>query len=92
MPRGGATVAVSAADDADGVLERAERALAGGGCELLRCRVEGLRADRAAVEVLAHLALLARRHGCELRLLGASPELVALLELIGLDEALGARP
>jgi ABC-type transporter Mla MlaB component len=47
-----------------------------------------LRPDFAAVEALARLALLARRHGCELRLQNPSAELIGLIELAGLSEVL----
>lgn len=46
-------------------------------------------ADAATVELLARLQLTARRLGCRLRLRDASPELLELLDLMGLCEALG---
>ncbi len=58
------------------------------GCELLLCQVADVAADAVAVDALARLALAARRSGCEVRLRGASPELLALVELIGLAEVL----
>ncbi len=51
------------------------------GCELLLCEVGGIDADAVAVDALARLALAARRSRCEVRLRGASPELLGLLEL-----------
>jgi hypothetical protein len=53
--------------------------------------VSRLAADLAAVESLARDQLAARRRGCRLRLRDASLELVELLDLCGLDYALGAR-
>jgi hypothetical protein len=50
-------------------------------------RVE--RADLVAVDLLARLALAARRLGCAIRLRDADPDLVALLALVGLAEATG---
>ena len=44
--------------------------------------------DVVTVEALARLALAARRRGCRMRPLGASPELVALVELLGLGDVL----
>jgi ABC-type transporter Mla MlaB component len=58
------------------------------GCELLLCEVGDIAADAVAVDALARLALAARRSGCEVRLRGASPELLGLVELIGLGEVL----
>jgi ABC-type transporter Mla MlaB component len=54
------------------------------GCELLLCEVAGVDADAVAIDALARLALAARRSGCEVRLRGATPELLGLVELIGL--------
>lgn len=59
-----------------------------GGCELLLCEVGGVAADAVAVDALARLALAARRGGCEVRLRGASSELLGLVELIGLADVL----
>lgn len=58
------------------------------GCELLLCEVAGVAADAVAVDALARLALAARRNGCEVRLCGASPELLGLVALIGLSDVL----
>lgn len=54
----------------------------------VRCDIAELTAHCASVEVLARLALAARRSGLRLRLDGASPELAELLELAGLSDAL----
>jgi ABC-type transporter Mla MlaB component len=53
-------------------------------CELLLCEVDGVAADGVAVDALARLALSARRRRCEVRLCGASQELLELVELVGL--------
>lgn len=55
---------------------------------LLLCEVAGVAADAVALDALARLALAARRHGCEVRLRGASPELLGLVELAGLAQVL----
>jgi ABC-type transporter Mla MlaB component len=60
----------------------------GRGCGLLLCEVDGVAADAVAVDALARLALAARRGGCEVRLRGASRELLGLVELIGLGAVL----
>jgi ABC-type transporter Mla MlaB component len=56
--------------------------------DVLRYEVAGVAADAASIDTLARLALVARRHGCELRLSGASPELLSLIALVGLAEVL----
>ena len=56
------------------------------------CDVNSLDADLSTVDVLARLQLLARRAGQEVRLQNASPELWALLSLVGLDEVLRVDP
>jgi ABC-type transporter Mla MlaB component len=72
-----------------GLFERTcELLAADAGCELLLCEVSGVAADAVAVDALARLALAARRSGCEVRLLGASPELLALVALFGLEDVL----
>jgi ABC-type transporter Mla MlaB component len=58
------------------------------GCELLLCDVVDVDADAVAIDALARLALAARRSGCEVRLRDASPELLGLVELIGLGDVL----
>ena len=52
------------------------------------CDVSSLDVDLSTIDALARLRLLARRAGHEVRLQNASPELWALLSLVGLDEVL----
>jgi STAS domain len=52
------------------------------------CDVRSLQADLAAVDALARLQLAARRRGRALRLSGASDALRALIDLVGLGDAL----
>jgi hypothetical protein len=59
--------------------------------KLLVCEVGGIDADAVAVDALARLALAARRSGCEVRLRGASPELLGLVEFVGLSDTVGSR-
>jgi hypothetical protein len=56
--------------------------------DVLLCEVGGLAADAVAVDALARLALVARRRGCNVRLRGASPELLALVDFIGVADVL----
>lgn len=55
---------------------------------MLTCDVTAVPVDAVAVEALARLALGARRHGCEVALRGATVHLCALIELVGLSDAL----
>jgi len=58
------------------------------GGALVLCDVRGVEPDAVAVDALARLQLAARRHGCAIRLRGASPDLRALVALMGLDDVL----
>lgn len=51
-----------------------------------------VRVDIGTVDVLARVALTARRLGCELELRGASPDLRALLDLAGLADVVRCVP
>lgn len=57
-------------------------------CELLLCDVAGVAADAVAIDALARLALAARRGRCDVRLRGASPQLLELVGLVGLADVL----
>ena len=50
------------------------------------------RADLAAVDALARLALAARRLGCAIRLRDADPDLIGLLVLVGLTREVVGEP
>jgi len=52
------------------------------------CEVERVNADAVTVDALARLQLAARRHGCQVRLRGASNELRQLVGLMGLNAVL----
>lgn len=52
--------------------------------------VDGLKADAVALDALARVALSLRRCGYQLRLRGASAELIELIELAGLTRVLPA--
>jgi ABC-type transporter Mla MlaB component len=74
--------------DLPGLLARTCALLDGIDAGVLRCELVELAADAVAVDALARLALAARRQGLQVRLCGASDELVALVELVGLADVL----
>jgi len=55
---------------------------------LALCDVHGVEPDAVTVDALARLQLGAKRHGCQVRLRGASDELLELLVLMGLRDVL----
>jgi ABC-type transporter Mla MlaB component len=52
------------------------------------CDVRGVEPDAVAVDALARLQVGAGRHGCRVRLRGASSELRALVAFMGLADVL----
>jgi hypothetical protein len=67
--------------------------LARDGIELASWRLAGLRSPGlCVVDQLARLQVSARRHGCSIRLRDVSPELVELLDLVGLRVEVGGEP
>lgn len=65
--------------------------LRGSGATDAVCDVRAVgRPTVATVNALAGLQLVARRHGCRIRLRGAGPELLLLLELVGLTDTVPA--
>ncbi|GAA4696916.1 hypothetical protein Prum_063330 [Phytohabitans rumicis] len=57
--------------------------------DVVICDVAAITApDASTLEVLARLQLMARRHGCGIRLYGAGGRLRALLAITGLSEVL----
>ena len=58
------------------------------GAEIALCDVSAIDPDAVSVDALARLQLVARRRGCQARLLGASNELLELLGFIGLRDVL----
>jgi ABC-type transporter Mla MlaB component len=75
-----------------GLFERTCALLDEGPTQVLRCELAGVAPDAVAVDALARLALAARRRGCDVRLSGASRELLALVALLGLGEVLREWP
>ena len=76
--------------DLQGLYERTCALLASVSADVLLCDVAGVAADAVAVDALARLALAARRRGCDVRLRGASPELLALVDFVGVADVLRA--
>jgi ABC-type transporter Mla MlaB component len=75
-------------DDLAGLCGRICAILNGSGAELARCDVTGVGCDAVTVDALARLQLAARRMGCQVRLRGASPELLDLVAFMGLQDLL----
>jgi anti-anti-sigma regulatory factor len=62
------------------------------GGAIITCDVSGAPAEVATVDALARLTLDARRRGCRIVLQGVSPELRALVGLVGLESILITPP
>jgi ABC-type transporter Mla MlaB component len=73
--------------DLPGLFARVCRLLAGG-ATLALCDVSEACPDVVTVDALARLQLAARRGGCQVRLLNASPELCTLIAFMGLEDVL----
>jgi ABC-type transporter Mla MlaB component len=76
-------------EDLPGLCDRVCKLLASSDADEAICDVSGVGVDAVTVDALARLQLAARRHGCRIRLCGsASPELLALVEFMGLTDVL----
>ena len=73
--------------DLPGLCERANTLLADSGAGVVVCDVHEAECDAVTVDALARLQLAARRSGCRVLLRGACPDLVRLVELMGLTDA-----
>lgn len=62
--------------------------LTASGARLVLCDVRRAAVDAVTVDALARLQLAARRHGCTVRLVHASPALRELVDLMGLPDVL----
>ncbi|HEU5064985.1 MAG TPA: STAS domain-containing protein [Gaiellaceae bacterium] len=58
----------------------------------LVCDLSGVQPSAATIDALARLAVALRRQGSRLLLVRASPELVELVEYMGLTEVLRVEP
>ena len=74
--------------DLPGLCERVRGLLDECGAAVAVCDVHGVEPDAVTVDALARLQLAARRRRCRIRLRGASPELLQLVELMGLRDVL----
>ena len=74
--------------DLPALCERVCALLGRSGAALAVCDVGGVAPDAVTIDALARLQLAARRHGCQVRLRRASPELRELLAFMGLRDVL----
>jgi ABC-type transporter Mla MlaB component len=74
--------------DLPGLYQRVCCLLEGSDAVVAFCEVERVGADAVTVDALARLQLAAHRHGCQVRLRGASDELRELLGFMGLSAIL----
>jgi ABC-type transporter Mla MlaB component len=74
--------------DLPGLCDRVCGLLTASRSEVALCDVAGIDPDCVTVDALARLQLAARRHGCQVRLRRASPELVDLVAFMGLSDVL----
>src|SRR3954451_14365772 len=75
-------------DDLPGLCDRVCALLEEGSASVAYCDVTGVGVDAVTVDALARLQLGARRRDCTVRLLNASPELLALVRFLGLDNVI----
>ena len=76
-------------DDLPGLCDRVCALLTeNDGAEVAWCDVQGVRADAVCVDALARLQLAAKRHRCQVRLRGCSPDLRELVGFMGLADVL----
>jgi ABC-type transporter Mla MlaB component len=73
--------------DLPGLCERVCALLSRAG-DVVRCDVAGVQPDAVTVDALARLQVAATRRGCSIHLCKTSPELVELVELMGLSNVL----
>jgi ABC-type transporter Mla MlaB component len=74
--------------DLPGLSDRVCAMLRERGPAVVLCRVDGVVHDAVTVDALARLQLAARRHGCQIRLIGASRELRDLVAFMGLRDVI----
>jgi ABC-type transporter Mla MlaB component len=74
--------------DLPGLCDRVCALLETSGAAAALCDVRGVDPDAVTVDALARLQLAARRHACQVRLRGASDELLELVAFMGLSEVL----
>ena len=74
--------------DLPGLYARVCKALGENAGAPVVCDVTGMTADAVVVDALCRLQLGARHWGCSVRLRNASPDLVDLVRLCGLDDVI----
>jgi ABC-type transporter Mla MlaB component len=74
--------------DLPGLCTRVCALLEQAGGDIALCDVQGVEPDAVTVDALVRLQLAARRHGCRVRLRGASNELRELVAFMGLADVL----
>ena len=77
-----------ARDDLPGLCDRVGALLRSCDAQTVFCDVDRVEPDAVTVEALARLQLAAHRTGCRVRFRNASPELIELVELMGLTDVL----
>jgi ABC-type transporter Mla MlaB component len=75
-------------EDLPGLCDRVCALLSGTHAEVAVCDVSEADCDAVTVDALARFQLAARRNSCRVQLLGACPELVALVDFMGLGDVL----
>jgi ABC-type transporter Mla MlaB component len=75
-------------DDLPGLCNRVCTLLEESSASVAYCDVVGVGVDAVTVDALARLQLGARRRDCTVRLLNAAPELLALVEFMGLENVI----
>lgn len=74
--------------DLNGLCDRVCALLERSGALVAVCDVCDVEPDAVTIDALARLQLAARRHGCQVRLRGASNDLRDLLAFMGLEDVL----
>jgi ABC-type transporter Mla MlaB component len=77
-----------ARSDLPGLCERVCTLFEMSGADVAVCEVRGVEPDAVTADALARLQLAAGRRGCQVRLRGASSELLELLTFMGLRDVL----
>jgi ABC-type transporter Mla MlaB component len=76
--------------DLPGLCDRVCALLERSNAEVAVCDVDGVVPDAVTIDALARLQLAARRYRCQVRLRGASNELLELVSFMGLRDVLPA--
>ena len=74
--------------DLPGLCDRVCALLDSSAAGVALCDVRGIDPDAVTIDALARLQLAAKRHACQVRLRGASDELLELLAFMGLRDVL----